>query len=313
MRVRIAHLIACTSAGRVICCRMYRFGDRQFDQTTGELTFGENRERLTPQTARVLELLLEHAGAIVPREEFHRRLWPNATVEFDQGLNFCIRQLRIALADDATAPTFIETLPRRGYRFRGEVTAVGLSTETSAASTATHRRSPTVAIAAAIVCVAIALFTVATYTYTNASTQPVLAIVPFDVDTNAPESRQYRDRLMEAVIERATARAARQLTIVGPGYTARFGSRTPIDTLHGVVGAGFAVSGAVHRRGAGFEIFAQLVRAKDRGHLWVIRVVDSSAAQVASIGAQIGDSIAAIATNKDPRTPRGYEQRRPTR
>jgi DNA-binding response OmpR family regulator len=66
MRVRIAHLIACTSAGRVICCRMYRFGDRQFDQTTGELTFGENRERLTPQTARVLELLLEHAGAIVP-------------------------------------------------------------------------------------------------------------------------------------------------------------------------------------------------------------------------------------------------------
>src|SRR5579862_4576733 len=93
------------------------FGDCSFDAASGELKRGDVITRLQPQVAAVLEIFLERAGAVVTRAELQERLWPDTTVEFDDGLNFCIRQLRVALGDDANAPTYIETLPKRGYRF----------------------------------------------------------------------------------------------------------------------------------------------------------------------------------------------------
>src|SRR5689334_23590335 len=102
---------------------MLRFGDFTFDPVTGELARGEVTERLGPQASRVLQLLVERSGDVITREEFRREIWPGTTVEFDQGLNTCIRQLRIALEDDAASPRYIETLPRRGYRFLEPVSA----------------------------------------------------------------------------------------------------------------------------------------------------------------------------------------------
>src|SRR5438309_7175866 len=101
---------------------MLHFGDFSFDTDSGELIRGDHSERLTPQAAHVLRLLVDRPYLVVTRAEFRHAIWPDTTVEFDQGLNYCIRQLRIALGDDAGAPRYIETLPRRGYRFRASVT-----------------------------------------------------------------------------------------------------------------------------------------------------------------------------------------------
>jgi DNA-binding winged helix-turn-helix (wHTH) protein/Tol biopolymer transport system component len=95
-----------------------RFGDFEFDSLSGKL-FREGRSvKIQPQPLRVLAVLLERAGEIVPREHLRTRVWGDATfVEFDQGLNYCIRQIRLALRDGASEPLYIETLPKQGYRF----------------------------------------------------------------------------------------------------------------------------------------------------------------------------------------------------
>ena len=78
---------------------------------------------LQEQPFQILALLLERAGEVVTREELQRKLWAADTfVDFDNGLNIAIKKLRTALGDDAEAPRYIETLPRRGYRFLAQVT-----------------------------------------------------------------------------------------------------------------------------------------------------------------------------------------------
>jgi len=94
------------------------FGEHALDLTTGELRWRGEPVDLEPQPAKVLRHLALHSGGVVPREDLHRLLWGEDThVEADQGLNYCIKELRRALGDDARNPTFIETLTRRGYRF----------------------------------------------------------------------------------------------------------------------------------------------------------------------------------------------------
>jgi Tol biopolymer transport system component/DNA-binding winged helix-turn-helix (wHTH) protein len=95
-----------------------RFGLFEADLATGELRRRGRKIPLQDQPFRVLNLLLLHPGELVSREEFQRTLWPADTfVEFDEGLNKAIQKLRQALDDSSDNPRFIETLPRRGYRF----------------------------------------------------------------------------------------------------------------------------------------------------------------------------------------------------
>ena len=278
---------------------MIRFGDFSFEPATGELTRGTSVERLAPQTALVLRLLLERPGEVISRDEFRRVVWPDTTVEFDQGLNFCIRQLRIALGDDAVHPQYIETLPRRGYRLRTPVDTV---------SQQPHRgkRSWSIGVAVAVVIVGSAV--IAWESRRASASQRILAIVPFDADTSVPVLENYRDALAESMVARTTNRVGRSVVIIGPALTSTFGSRTPIDTIHTRVGAAYALSGAVRRRAEAIDIFAQLVRASDRGHIWAVRMLDSSGVDYASIGARIADSVAAILSESGaPRRPLGYE------
>lgn len=275
---------------------VFVFEDFRFDPATGELTRGDRREILPPQVAGALQLLVEHAGDVVSRDDFRRKLWPDTTVDFDQGLNFCIRQLRIALADDADKPVYVETLPRRGYRFRAHVT------RTSAA-----RRSRTPVLVGLLAVIVIA--SGAALVRARGPHSRVIAIVPFDLDTltRSPEDEQFRDGLVEAILERTTNRGASGTAIVGPALTAGFHSRTPIDSLRAHIGAAYALSGAVHRRGGALEVFAQLVRAEDRGHVWVLRMTDSTHAY-AAIGHAIADSLMAIVNAPQrPRAALGYD------
>ena len=95
-----------------------RFGVFELDLKEGQLRKSGVRLKLRPQAVRVLELLASRSGELVTREELRQTIWPDGlVVDFDQGLNFCVRQIRTALSDDADTPRFLETVPRRGYRF----------------------------------------------------------------------------------------------------------------------------------------------------------------------------------------------------
>jgi TolB-like protein/tetratricopeptide (TPR) repeat protein len=95
-----------------------RFGGFELDAAKGELRHKGDLVKLPPQPFKVLELLARHSGNVMTREEIRKHVWCGDTfVDFEQGLNFCIRQIREALGDSADRPRFIETLPRRGYRF----------------------------------------------------------------------------------------------------------------------------------------------------------------------------------------------------
>ncbi len=99
-----------------------RFGVYELDPRTGELRKHGMRIKLQDQPFAILMMLLERPGELVTREEIQQRLWPADTfVDFDHSLNTAIRRLRDALCDSADTPRFIETLPRRGYRFIGPV------------------------------------------------------------------------------------------------------------------------------------------------------------------------------------------------
>jgi len=95
-----------------------RFGPFELDAARGELRKGGIPLKLHPQPFRVLSLLVENPGKLITREELQHSLWNgNTFVDFDGGINFCVRQIRSTLADDAEKPRYIETIPRRGYRF----------------------------------------------------------------------------------------------------------------------------------------------------------------------------------------------------
>ena len=102
--------------------QIVRFGVFEADLQTGELRKNGVKVPLQGQPFQVCAILLEHAGELVTREELRQKVWPEDTfVDFDQALNTAIAKIRLALGDDADNPRFVETLPRRGYRFIGPV------------------------------------------------------------------------------------------------------------------------------------------------------------------------------------------------
>src|SRR5271170_7445017 len=102
--------------------RRTRFGPYEVDLRAGEVYKHGIRLKLQDQPFQVLAVLLEHPGDLVTREELRQKLWPSdAFVDFDTGLNSAIKKLRDALSDSAEDPRYIETLPRRGYRFIARV------------------------------------------------------------------------------------------------------------------------------------------------------------------------------------------------
>jgi len=111
--------------------KVVRFGDVTLDLRSGELMQNGNRLLLPEQPFRILARLVEQPGTLVTRDELRRELWADDTfVDFEHSLNAAIKRLREVLADSATNPRFIETLPRRGYRFIAPVERVtGQSTE----------------------------------------------------------------------------------------------------------------------------------------------------------------------------------------
>ena len=143
--------------------REIRFDGWTLLPATGELLRDRMRTRLQQQPLAVLLALLERPGELVTREELIRRLWPRGVVDFDTALNSAVRRLRTTLADHAESPRYIETIPRRGYRFIGTLeqppvaTADGLApghVPSRSASQIRRRWLPLVAAVVVVVAVA---------------------------------------------------------------------------------------------------------------------------------------------------------------
>jgi DNA-binding winged helix-turn-helix (wHTH) protein/tetratricopeptide (TPR) repeat protein len=144
------------------------FGPFEFDGQSGELRKCGLKIRLADQPQRVLRLLLRQPGDVVSRDEIQQELWPEGTfVDFDAGLSSAVRKLREALGDTAGRPRFIETLPRRGYRFVAPVTTAAPVTTPAATapsapapsparSTSTHISWTAAAVAVALLLVVVA-------------------------------------------------------------------------------------------------------------------------------------------------------------
>lgn len=150
--------------------RQVRFSGWTLDRPAGELRRGETRVRLQSQPLKVLEALLERPGELVTREELIALLWPNGVVDYDTALNTAVRRLRVTLEDDADQPLYIETIPRRGYRFiaaveapspppalpAGDVATGGrASTQPDRAASEGHRSANALVIALALTAVAV--------------------------------------------------------------------------------------------------------------------------------------------------------------
>src|SRR5438552_10281668 len=140
---------------------LLRFGTFEVDVYAGELRKQGVRIKLQEQPFRVLTLLLQRPGEVVTREELRSSTWPADTfVDFDSSLNTSINKLREALGDSADNPRFIETLPRRGYRFIAPVTSIDRKEPTAAASATaaapTHKWKVVVLVMAVVLAAAVA-------------------------------------------------------------------------------------------------------------------------------------------------------------
>ena len=101
-----------------------RFGEFEFDRGSGDLRRLGHRVLIQDQPLVVLDMLIVRAGTLVTRQELCHRLWPQAFVDFDNGLNNAVSRLRSTLEDSATTPRFVETVGRRGYRFIATIEVV---------------------------------------------------------------------------------------------------------------------------------------------------------------------------------------------
>src|ERR1035437_10310449 len=135
--------------------QLVRFGAFEADLRTGELRKDGVKLKFGGQPLQVLTILLERPGDLVTREELQKRLWPDTFVDVDHNLNTAINKIREVLGDSAENPRFVETLPRRGYRFVGPVSGpqtngkadAGFSVDVAASLSARiEREKPSTAI-----------------------------------------------------------------------------------------------------------------------------------------------------------------------
>jgi TolB-like protein/DNA-binding winged helix-turn-helix (wHTH) protein/Tfp pilus assembly protein PilF len=259
-----------------------RFGVFQVDSSSGELRKNGIKIRLPDQSFQILLMLTESPGKVVTREELRNKLWPADTfVDFDNGLNSAILRLRNALGDSAEHPRYIETLPRRGYRFLGSVepeesaVVVGAPPSEQAASRATPgiRRSLWVVSAAAGLALAVSLaWTVATHrahSGTAAASAAIhsIAVLPLENLTGDPSQEYFADGMTDALI--TDLAQVQALRVTSRTSTMQYkGSKKRLLQIAHELNVDAVVEGTVVRSGERVRIDAQLVQANTDRHLW---------------------------------------------
>ncbi|HEX4593403.1 MAG TPA: winged helix-turn-helix domain-containing protein [Bryobacteraceae bacterium] len=247
------------------------FGPFVLDLHSQELHRDGQRVRLPPQAFRVLELLASHAGQLVSREQIQKQVWNGDTfVDFEHGINKSIRQIRDALGDDADAPKFIETLPRRGYRFVAELTEIAKAEPVEARPAALERWGVRPWMVAAILVLATAIVLLAVNRFKGSSKPgPIrsLAVLPLANLSGDPSQDFFADGVTEELTTDIAKTAA--LRVISHTSVLRYkDAKKSLPEIAGELHVDAVVEGAVLRSGDRVRITAQLIRAQNDAHLW---------------------------------------------
>ncbi len=248
-----------------------RFGVFEVDLRAGELRRKGIKLRLQEQPFQVLAQLLARPGEVVSREELKQALWPEDTfVDFDHSLNTTINKLREALGDGADNPRFVETLPRRGYRFIAPVEILDGGPRAAARLWAGLR--PTLAVAGVALLLVAASYWAWQEFQKSAAGPPgrvMLAVLPFENLSGDPQQEYFSDGLTEEMITELGRLQPKRLGVIARTSVMQYkGTRKPAQQIGRELGADYLLEGSVRREGERVRISAQLVQVSDQTHLW---------------------------------------------
>ena len=264
-----------STALRAVEQQEYRlcFADFEFDVASGELHRNGTTVTIQPQPAMVLQHLAERPGKIVSRRELQQHVWGDGHfVDYEQGLNYCIKAVRQILGESADKPRFIETIPRRGYRFKAPVrrTNGALVAVTTPQPEARGRRwlTPAATAFAAVVAVVLGvLLASAPRSGSRAGDSPRLAVLPLnDFSGNrSPVLRGLTDELISQLAQDFQG----QLAVIARSSSSRYADDDRGAAEIGAeLGVEYLLTGSVQRGDAITRVSMQLVRVTDETNLW---------------------------------------------
>jgi DNA-binding winged helix-turn-helix (wHTH) protein/TolB-like protein len=249
---------------------------------------------LEPKPARALALLVERAGLLVTRDELRAHLWdPGTHVDFDRALAYCIGQVRQALSDSADNPRFVQTVPKRGFKFVAPVSAPAAAEQPASPLVAPPVRSRLrgATFAAAAVAALAALVWVAQGR--TPSGPPVVAVALFDNETGDPVFDRPLSRMTDVVVERLTALGHERIGVVGNHALLRQPrDGRDLDAIEREIAARFVVLVQLQRRAPELSLLLQLIRLDDGVHIWVRRL-SLTAAEIDAVDEQVAARIEA--------------------
>jgi TolB-like protein/DNA-binding winged helix-turn-helix (wHTH) protein/Flp pilus assembly protein TadD len=267
---------------RSIDTGVVRFATFEVDLRSGELRKGGVKLKLGGQPFQVLAILLEHAGAVVTRDELQKRLWPDTFVDVDHNLNTAINKIREVLGDSAENPRFVETLPRRGYRFVGALQQTPFSAPAHSADMAgfnigsvTPKRQRTwrsrVGLATATA-IALAAFLASINwlhrrTGRGGETIDSVAVLPFVHSSADPNTEYLSDGITESLINSLSQLP--QLKVKSRDSVFRYkGKETDPQTVGRQLGVRAVFEGRITQHGDVMAISAELIDTQNDNHIW---------------------------------------------
>ena len=255
--------------------RLLRFGLFQLDLGTGELLRSGRRVRLQEQSFRVLALLVDRPSQLITREELRQKLWPADTfVDFDDGLNAAVKKLRFALGDSADNPTFIETIPRRGYRFIASVTDVvpaPLEKDEPVAAPRMKRRNAVWwgAIGITVLTIATAAIIASRRSAPTSELSPIrsLVVLPLKNLSSDPDQQYFADGMTEELITRLAGLDG--LRVISRTSAMKYKDTDKLlPQIASELKVDAVITGSVLHSGNRVRITAQLLHAASDRHLW---------------------------------------------
>lgn len=275
--------------------RRIAFDAYEADLQSGELRKHGIRVRLQSQPFQILTMLLDRPGQLVTREEIRQKLWSeNTFVDFDQSLGTAINKIREVLNDSATKPRFVETLPRRGYRFIAPVTAV------EPVSTRPKNR---IVYAVVGLCVAVALLAAVLIAenfhgwrdglLSKLDPQPPvrsIAVLPLLNLSSDPDQQFFADGMTDELIT-SLAQISSLRVISHTSAMAYLGTHKPAAEIARELGVDALVEGSVVRSGSKVRITAQLIHAASDRHLWA-HSYDREMSDVLTVQGEVAREIA---------------------
>jgi DNA-binding winged helix-turn-helix (wHTH) protein/TolB-like protein len=244
----------------------------KFDTDSGELRRSGRAVALEPQPAKALAMLLANAGEVVTRDELRQAVWgPDTHVDFDRGLAYCVSQIRAALGDSGDNPRFVETVPKRGFRFIAPIAPVAPATSVApdapVAPARTFNAWVTIPLTLAMLAAAIGMV-VETVSSRPEPERVVIAVSVFDNETGLAEHDRLVAGLSDLVVERLTKVDPNRVAVIGNAAVLR--QPRNIRNLKAVakqVRADYVLLGQLQSGESGLRFITHFIRLSDEAHL----------------------------------------------